>query len=84
MRIFECSCGSEGVSLDTLDNTHLLMSWWQHGHGFHEGGFRHRLGYIWDIIRKGHPYADSIVFLREEALQFAKEITGLAESLEKL
>lgn len=78
----ECECGSEIISITKWDNAEpwndddpeIFLSFYSIGAGGHRPTWRYRLKYIWQIIRRGHPYTDSIVLSEEEAKGFADKL----------
>jgi hypothetical protein len=92
-KFYVCNCGHEAVqvsSMDGKDNVppEIFLSFWSYGH-WDRGGLRlridlarYRLGLIWQIIRKGHPYLDSICLYLNDARTLGADLIELADDLE--
>jgi hypothetical protein len=79
----ECQCGSEMLNLervefgdeDTPKDISICISFYRYGHNAHYS-WEWRLKYIWWIITKGHPYADSIVLNEKEQNKLVEFLQG--------
>ena len=72
-----CECGSEAIQVSWWeDDPEVFLSNWSHG----SGGivWRHRLKHIWQILRKGHPYTDSVILSPDEAKKLADALSSAA------
>lgn len=64
-----CNCGSEAILLEhdpyPDESQDIYMSFFRYGHNSYFP-WSWRLKYIWQIIIKGHPYADCIILNKQE------------------
>lgn len=62
VKYFKCNCGGHLVSVEVDEEFQLaFMSFWELGQG-NIICWKHRLKHIWNIIKTGTPYSDSVVF----------------------
>ena len=66
---FICECHSDALAVERIDDNGVPMyeiACWSYGHGYHTGrfGFGERLRFIWQIIKRGHPFCDFVIFDR--------------------
>lgn len=76
-----CNCGSEAILLERdpyPENIELpkdvYMSFFRYGHNEYFP-WSLRLKYIWQIIRKGHPFSDCVILNNEEQEKLIEFLT---------
>ena len=79
-KFFHCDCNCCGVlaeietenvpPLPFTTTTTFYMSLYQRV-GNTKLSWRHRLSFLWYVLRTGEPYADMIIMDKEKALEFA-------------
>lgn len=89
---FNCDCGTEGIILeDDIDEFEdknkiksyyhtISLAFWEHGKNKNTTlGFKERLRYCWNIIKKGIPYSDAVLLTSSEAEKLARNILARIE-----
>jgi len=74
----ECECGTEIVQLerDQDEGTkNIYMSFYRYGHSSYSP-WKLRFQYIWQIIRKGHPYSDCVILNEKEQSKLIEFLVG--------
>jgi len=85
-KLFECSCGTEGIVVDSVDWGNkwqeIWLDFYRFGHDGHCKCLRCRLTCAWHGIRYGHNYNDMVSLEPEMARKLAEEIIRHVEYLE--
>jgi hypothetical protein len=69
-KMVRCDCGCSVLHMEFFkDEQALTLSMYERGL---DHPWKYRLKYIWDILRYGRPYADSIVIGKQGAKEIAK------------
>lgn len=71
---FECMCDSEIFTVTAESDPqfeYIEMAMWSRGKG-NSYAWKQKLRHVWQILRYGEPFADQIVFTKEEFARFKK------------
>ena len=78
-----CDCHTHALAVSLLEDgddaawDEIGISFWTYGHG-RTDCWRERLRHIWNIVRRGHPYLDSVCLSREKARELGETLVRLA------
>lgn len=76
-----CVCKEHAIKVEfNAEENEMYMSLFSYGITSNmsiPAPWKYRLGYIWRIITKGTPYADSIILNKEDILKFKKIINRI-------
>ena len=73
LKIFQCACSGEGLTLDYDEEDGLLISLWRIGERATD--WRTKLRHIREILKNGHPFTDDIILSRETTYELMLEIS---------
>lgn len=74
-----CSCGTHMLVVERdeeLENEIKTPMWyfsfWSRGHDGEKMTWRNRIRTIWQILRKGHPYGDDLVYEKQDLTRLTR------------
>jgi hypothetical protein len=75
--MIQCDCGTHAISIraDGAYLGELELAFWQYGHGQNKRSWKSRLKTIWEILTKGHSFADMILLSKEEQAKLVDVIS---------
>jgi len=79
-KIFKCSCGCEGITLQQEDGEINLAVWVQNYGPYNNRPLIERIKMAWRVLKKGHLYTDQMCLSAEEARELCK---GLSEKIKE-
>lgn len=65
------------------DDKFICLSLWRHGVDGHRASLRDRLEHIWHIIKRGHPYTDTVLLKPKRAHELGSQLCRMAEEIVK-
>ncbi len=77
--VFFCSCGCEAVILSYYPDDEykeIFLSMWE-SRPAGKPSWSYRLRLIWQIIRKGYPYADEIILKPDDARKLGEMLLNI-------
>ena len=76
---FECGCSGEIIAVSKWrGDPEICLSMYSIGEGYRPN-WRFRFRHIWHIIRRGHPYSDTIVLSGEEAGRLSELLANIGD-----
>jgi hypothetical protein len=82
-KFFVCDCGAEAIGLSTWDTddktTEVCLSFWSFGNDSGHYSWKDKMRHIWQIIKKGHPYTDSVILNAEKTKELGNLLLSIVE-----
>ena len=70
-KFLNCSCHTEGLIVETVDNE-LYLAMWSLGKYGGKISLQDRLRWCWNILLKGMPWCDEVILHKTEVKKFIK------------
>ena len=73
----KCECQGEGMSVEYSKEDNLYyFSYWSYGLSSEKLSWRQRLRYCWEVLRKGKPFNDELIFGQDQTDELIDFLTG--------
>ncbi len=78
-KFYECSCGSEGIMTSYEDEGEVYLAFFNNGFNGKQLGFKGKLRFCWQILRKGFPWTDCVVLDKKVAKELGQDLLKWGE-----
>jgi len=77
---YQCKCGHETIEIQKGDeDKEIFFSMLFYGYQNNKYSFFQLLRHCWQILRKGHPYADNVILSVEDAKKMGKDLLEMTK-----